>query len=153
MPDNDSKQQKRSAQNSIQNARLADTGWGNLDMDSYEQLPLAPIDEAEERRRPRQREALLPVGTIYEEEPELMDLKFSLRHILIGQAIIAACLGAMRLFGLFGAGGFAGTLGVLSIIFAALISLHDPDDKRTILVWWALFIFYLLSCIVALAIG
>lgn len=155
MSDGGNKKQMRSKPNSAGDVPLSDVVWGNVDMDEYDDMSLVPVDEVEERRRPPQRESLLAVGTVYEDdgvEPP-MDLKFSMRHILVGQAIIALCLGVMRLLGLFSSRGFAGTLGVLSMIFAVLISMHDPDDKRTILVWWALFIFYLLTCIVAFAVG
>ncbi len=144
----------RSKPNLTEDTPLSDVVWGNVDVNEYDDISLVPLDETEERQRPRHRESLLPLGTVSDEEIEPpIDLKFSLRHILIGQAIIAACLGVMRIFGLFAPGGFAGTLGILSIIFAVLISVHDPDDKRTILVWWALFVFYLLACIVAFAVG
>ena len=133
---------------------LDDVAWTNVDADDDGGLSLVPLDPEEERRRRRQRESLLPSDTAYEEDDleefEYVKLQFSLKHMIIGQAVIAVILGLVRIFA---PGAMAGTLGIAAVILAIAISVFEPDDKRFNAAWWCLFVLYIISCAVAMAMG
>lgn len=124
-----------------------DVIWANVD-DEADDISLVPLDPDEERRRPRLRETMIPLEVVFDDEQEEeVKPQFSIRHLMIAQAAIALLLGLMRLFA---PGLFAGGLGIMAMVFAALLSFYEPDDKRIHHAWWAFFAIYLLSCIFAL---
>ena len=129
--------------------RTEDVIW-DLEVDSYDDIPLVPIDPEDERRRIRPRESMLPVGVVYEEDEEDPPLQFSIRHILVSQGIVAMMLGLIKLLV---PSLLAGTLGILAVCAALFISIYEPEDKRIRHAWWGLFGFYLAACIGALALG
>ena len=123
-----------------------DVIWANVD-DQADDISLVPLDPDEERRRPRLRETMIPLGVVFDDEDEEeVKPQFSIRHLMIAQAMIAVLLGLMRVFA---PGLFAGSLGIMAMVFAGLLSFYEPDDKRIHHGWWALFAIYLLSCIFA----
>lgn len=122
-----------------------DVVWGQVDLDSYQDMSLVPLDSDAERRRIPTRESLLPVGVVYEEdevtEPEL---QFSIRQLMLIQAGVALVLALVRLLA---PRLFAGTLGITAMVFAYIIAVHDPDDVRIRRAWWIIFSFYIVACI------
>ena len=120
-----------------------DVVWQGVDPDSYEDISLVPLDPDEERQRPLQRESLLPLESYEEEEPLPPGPQFSIKQMMIAQAVLAVILGMVRVFA---PGMLAGVLGLLSCAVAIVLAVYEPEDKRVQRLFVAFFVLYVLLC-------
>ena len=111
-----------------------------------------PIDPEQERSRLRQRETMLTLGVVDEDDPleEPPKPQFTLKQMVIAQGVIAVLLGLIRIFK---PGMLAGSLGIAAMLMAAVISIYDPEDRRVTIAFWCVMALYLFSCILALLLG
>lgn len=131
-----------------------EVAWANVDAEDDGDLTLVPVDPEVERNRVRQRETMMPLETVYEEEDEekfeFFQPQFTLKQMVIAQAAIAVMLAFIRAFA---PGLTAGALGVAAMILAGAISIYEPEDKRVTIGFWCLFGLYLFACVIAIATG
>ena len=125
-----------------------DTIWGNINVDQYEELPLAPLDPKTETNRLAIRESFVTVDVVYENESdeEARGSQFSLRQMMIVQACFALLFGLMQIF----LPSFvAGALGISVLGIAVLLTLYRPEERQIHFAWWTIFAFYIIACVVA----
>ena len=129
-----------------------DVIWGNVNADDDGGFTLVPLDPEEEQRRVRQRETMVTVDVVYDDEEDdqrfdYVQPQFTLKHLIITQAVVALILALVRLLA---PGMMAGALGIAAMLLAAGISILEPEDRRVNITWWCLFAMYLLGCVIAL---
>ncbi len=124
-----------------------DVIWCDIDVDEYEELPLAPLDSKTEASRRAIRESYLTVSVETEEEPTAPTRQFTLVQLIVAQACFAILFGILQMFT---PSLVAGALGIGVLAMAILMSLYQSEERYVYLAWWAVFSFYLIACLVTI---
>lgn len=131
-----------------------DVVWGNVNKDDDGGLTLAPLDPKEEQPPGEASEAMLRAeAALRGEAPSLDDYprpQFTLKHMVIAQAVIAVLLGLIRAFA---PQMMAGSLGIIAMLFAAVISILEPEDRRVTIAFWCVMFLYVMACVIAVMLG
>ena len=124
-----------------------DVIWCDIDVDEYEELPLAPLDSKTEASRRAIRESYVTVSVESEEEPTPPTHQFTLVQLIIAQACFAVLFGTLQILA---PSLVAGALGIGVLVMAILMSLYKSDERHVYMAWWTVFSFYLIACLVAI---
>jgi hypothetical protein len=124
-----------------------DVIWCDIDVDEYEELPLAPLDSKTEASRRAIRESYVTVSVEWEEEPTPPTHQFTLVQLIIAQACFAVLFGTLQILA---PSLVAGALGIGVLVMAILMSLYKSDERHVYMAWWTVFSFYLIACLVAI---
>lgn len=133
---------------SRKNALKDDVVWSNVDVEQGDDVSLQPIDPATTavRRSMRDRDSVRPrLSPEIVEEPT--PFQFSIKQMLIANAVLAVSFGLMRWFA---PSGMAGMLGVATIVSAVLIVAFKPEHQGIQKAWWCLFGLYAMACLFAI---
>ncbi len=124
-----------------------DVIWCDIDVDEYEELPLAPLDSKTEASRRAIRESYVTVSVESEEEPTPPTHQFTLVQLIIAQACFALLFGMLQIFA---PSLVAGALGIGVLAMAILMSLYQSEERYVYMAWWAVLSFYLIACLVTM---
>jgi len=123
--------------------------WTNVDgaLEEADDIKLEPIDPETDIARRAMREMERPAPTILEVIEEPVRFQFTLRHILIANAVIAVAFALLRIFA---PSGMAGLLGIAVFFSGIVLAVHQPDHPLVTRIWYGMVTMYVVFCAYAL---
>ena len=122
-----------------------DVVWNNIDVEQGDDISLEPIDPGTTAARQSRREMERPKlpAEVVEESPRF---QFTIKHMLIANAVVAVSFGLMQWIA---PSGLAGLLGMIAFISGLVIAAFKPDSRAIQVAWWSLLGLYAMSCLFA----
>jgi hypothetical protein len=123
--------------------------WTNVDgaLEEADDIKLEPIDPETDMARRAMREMERPAPTIVEVTEEPVRFQFTLRHILIANAVIAVAFALLRIFV---PSGLAGLLGIAVFFTGIVLAVYQPDHPLVTRIWYGMVTMYVVFCAYAL---
>ncbi len=127
-----------------------DVVWSNIDnaLDEGDDIKLEPIDPETDKARQAMREMEQPPLKIVDDVvPEPARFQFTLRQILIANAVIAVAFALMQVFA---PSGMAGLFGFAVFVSGIGLAVYQPDHPLVTKIWWGMVAMYVVFCVYAL---
>lgn len=128
----------------------ADVEWRNVEhlLNESDEVVFAPPDPKVEQYRASLHEHSFELAPEEEEEEEeSLRFQFSIRELLILNAVLAVLFALLRVLA---PSWMAGSLGIVTLLTAIMLAVYQPESRRVEMAWWCMLLIYLATCAFAI---